>query len=165
MAQIKGSVLAVAAVTAISITAFASAGVSAMTMHKEDSLVAAIATKFNLSQAEVQRVFDEQHQKMDMDHAERISERLQKLVDEGVITVEQKALIEVKLAELRAQRAADKASWKTLSAEERKAQKEERKAALEAWAQQHNLELGKLKGIFMSETRVHHEHRAEVSQQ
>lgn len=160
----KRPLLMLAAVTAIGIGAFATVGAASATSgHGDDRLVAAIATKFNLNQADVQKVFDEQRQQSEADRTRHVSERLQRLVDNGTITAEQKVMIEMKLTELRAQRTADKATWKTLSAEERKAQKEERKAALEAWAQENNLDLSKLKGIFRSETHIHHNHHAEVN--
>jgi len=64
-----------------------------------DDLVTKIAQKFNLSAEEVQAVFDEY--KSDKDEA-KVSEYLQKLVDKGKITAEQKTLIETKLVDVRA---------------------------------------------------------------
>lgn len=64
-----------------------------------DGLVNKIAQKFNLTPEQVQAVFDEY--KSDKEEA-KTGQYLQKLVDSNKITVEQKALIETKLATVRA---------------------------------------------------------------
>jgi hypothetical protein len=97
----KKSLLIAGAVAALGIAGTFGAH-AALAMHGNDtndeSLVERIATKFNLNEADVQAVFDDY--KSDQE-AERTSEYLQKLVDKGKITAEQKTLIENKLDELR----------------------------------------------------------------
>jgi hypothetical protein len=70
-----------------------------------DELVAKLALKFNVSEEEVQAVFDEY--KSDQQE-EKVSAYLQKLVDKGKITVEQKTAIETKLGEIRVEMKAEK---------------------------------------------------------
>jgi len=64
-----------------------------------------IAQKFGLDQAQVQSVFDqfrqERRQEMQQTAQQREEDRLNKLVEEGKITKEQKQAILDKLAELR----------------------------------------------------------------
>lgn len=130
------------------------AGVSAVSAQSGSSseqggLIEAISSKFNLNKAEVKQVFEAQREKREAEHANKQSERLQKLVDNGTITAEQKTAIETKLEELKADREANKGSMKDLTPEERKAKHDEKKAELEAWAKDNNLNLTKLKGVFM----------------
>jgi competence protein ComGC len=72
--------------------------------NKNDDLVARIAQEFNLSEAEVQAVFDDY--KSDQEEA-KVSAYLQTLVDKGKITAEQKTAIETKLTEVRAEMKAE----------------------------------------------------------
>jgi competence protein ComGC len=76
----------------------------------DEGLVEKIATKFNLSENDVQAVFDDY--KSDQ-AAEKTSEYLQKLVDQGKITAAQKTLIENKLSELRDQKNQEMADLRT----------------------------------------------------
>ena len=95
----KKSLLIAGAVTTLGLAgAFGTHAALAMHGNNDDGLVEKIASKFNLNEADVQAVFDDY--KSDQE-AERTSEYLQKLVDKGKITAEQKTLIENKLSELR----------------------------------------------------------------
>lgn len=85
-------------------------------------LVDKIATKFNLNKDDVQKVFDEDRTAREVEHQAERSKHLQKLVDSGKITTEQKTLIENKQKELISARDAERAE-------------------LEAWAKQNNLDL------------------------
>lgn len=101
----KKSLLITGAVTTLGIAS--TAGVNAAfafhnTNKNTDELVAKIAQEFNLNKDDVQAVFDDY--KSDKEEA-KISEYLQKLVDKGKITAEQKVLIETKLIDVRAQMA------------------------------------------------------------
>lgn len=110
----KKSLLIAGAVTTLGIAStFGAHAAFAMNNHdpNDESLVERIAMKFNLSENDVQAVFDDY--KSDQ-AAEKTSEYLQKLVDQGKITPEQKTLIENKLNELRDkvnQEIADLRTW------------------------------------------------------
>lgn len=112
------------------------------------SLVDKIASTFNLNKDEVQKVFDADRSEREAEREKQITERLQKLVDDGTITTAQKAAIETKLKELKAEREASKDSLKDLSADERKAKMDEKKTELETWSKEQGLDLTKLRGIF-----------------
>lgn len=114
----------------------------------QDTLVDKIAQKFNLNKDDVQQVFNEQHQAREAEHQAKISERLQKLVDDQTITPDQKTAIEAKLKELHDQHEANKDSLKDLTPEERKAKREQARQDLENWANEQGLDLTKLRGIF-----------------
>ena len=74
-------------------------------MNSNDELIAKLAQKFNVSTQEVQAIFDEY--KSEKAEA-KVSAYLQKLVDKGKITAEQKTAIETKLGEIRVEMKAEK---------------------------------------------------------
>lgn len=113
------------------------------------SLVDKLVSKFNLNKADVQKVFDENRSEMEAKREAEVKTRLQKLVDEGAITSEQKTKIEAKLKELKAEREANKDAMKDLSETDRKAKMDDKKAALESWAKENGIDLTKLQGVFM----------------
>lgn len=102
----KKSLLIAGAATTLGVAGIA--GTNAAFAHQNsnnDDLIAKLALKFNVSEEEVQAVFDEY--KSDKAEA-KVSAYLQKLVDKGKITVEQKTLIEAKLGEIRVEMKAEK---------------------------------------------------------
>ena len=100
--QVKKSLLVAGAFTTVGLASLAGAGtVSAATDTSGDNLVSKIARKFNLSEKDVQTVFDEDRQVHEADMQAKLSDRLQAAVDDGDITAEQKTLIENKLAAVR----------------------------------------------------------------
>ena len=108
--QMKKSLLVAGAVTTLGLATMG--GVSALAMgggwHNgdENGLITRIAQRFNLNQADVEAVFDE-HEKTEREA--KISAYLQKLVDKGKLSAEQKTLIENKLKELAASKDQEKA--------------------------------------------------------
>lgn len=162
MTRLKKGVIAAAA--------FATVGVAGLTATQavlaatdsiaspEASLVDKLAAKFGLNKADVQAVFDEEHSEREAAHEARVAERLQKLVDDGTITAEQKSAIEAKIDELKAARESERDSFKDLSADERKAKMKEQKAELEQWAEENDLDLTKLRGVLMGGSRGSHDH-------
>ena len=111
------------------------------------SLVDKIASTFNLDKSKVQEVFDAERTEREAQHEQERTEKLQALVDDGKITTAQKAAIESKIKEMKAERQANKEDPKDLTSEERKAKMEEKRTALETWAKEQGLELSDLKGI------------------
>lgn len=114
----------------------------------QDSLVSKIATKFNVNKEDVQKLFDEERAARQAEHEKEVSDRLQKLVDAGTITADQKTAIEDKLKELKASREAERENMKNLTEEERKAKMDAKRTELENWAKEQGLDLSKLSGIF-----------------
>lgn len=105
------------------------------------SLVQKIAARFNLKEAEVQAVFDQEHAARHADMQKRMDERLTSLVTEGKLTEAQKQLILAKHAELQSAREANKDTFSGLSMAERKAEHDKHRAELEAWATQNGIDL------------------------
>jgi len=119
-------------------------------------LVAAIAQKFNLNQTDLQAVFDQQRgqwqekrqekvKQMETAREQKFADYLAKLVSEGKITQTQANAINAKRAELAAkvdaQATQDKSDFRNMTADERKAAMEAKKAqtqaereALKQWA-------------------------------
>lgn len=91
---IAGAVTTLGLATTLGVGAYAMGGGS-----QNNELVTKVAQRFNLNEADVRAVFNEYK---DSERKARTSERLQELVDEGKITLEQKTLIENKLKELEA---------------------------------------------------------------
>lgn len=121
---------------------------SSTTTDPMSSLVEKLANKFNLNKNDVQKVFDENRSEMEAKHEANVSTRLQKLVDAGTITSDQKTKVEAKLKELKSARETDRDALKNLSPEERKAKMEEKRNELDTWAKENGIDLTKLEGIF-----------------
>jgi len=140
-----GSVIGVVGLAGVASTGLVSA---ATDTPGSGSMVKKIAARFNVNQDEVQQLFNEEHEARQADRHAKLSERLQKLVDEGAITAAQKTAVEAKLKELAAARDANHGEMRNLSEDEREAKMDERHQALESWAKDQGLDLSKLKGVF-----------------
>lgn len=136
-------VLALAIITAATATA---SYVSAQDTTGPNSLVAAIAAKFNLNQTDVQAVFDEEHSKREAEMKTQMEQKLTQAVTDGKITEAQKQAIIAHFAEMKNNRSS-KAEMQNLTDEQRKAKMEERKAQEDTWLSQNGLTQETLKGI------------------
>lgn len=146
--SIKNSILVTGAAAAVGLSGIA--GVGAVSAQNDtgdnNGIVGKIASTFNLNQDEVKKVFDENRQEHQAEREAKRGEKLQKLVDEGSLTAEQKTALEAKFAEQKAEREANRDANKDLTKEQRKAKHEENKAAFEAWAKEQGIDLSKLGG-------------------
>jgi len=106
-------------------------------------LVSAIAQKFNLSEADVQTVFDEQRTKMEAEqeanraqmeaeHQAKFETKLSELVTAGKLTQAQANAIKAKKAELQAKMESAKQTRRTQMQNMKNMTQEQRKAAMEA---------------------------------
>lgn len=103
--NVKKSLLAVSAFSILGIAGFAGPRlVSAEASAGDSNLISKIAQKFNLKEGEVKAVFEENKTARKTERQAEQSGRLQKAVDDGDITAEQKTKIEAKLKELKAAR-------------------------------------------------------------
>lgn len=109
------------------------------------SLVDKIASTFNLDKSKVQKVFDEERTDRDAKHEQRLANKLQKLVDDDVITSTQKSAIEAKLKELKAERKEFMSELKGLSKEERKQKLDDKRQELETWAKKQGIDVDEVK--------------------
>ena len=106
--------------------------VSAQNTAGSNSLVAAIATKFNLNQSDVQAVFDEQREKHQAERKAEIETKLTQAVADGKITEAQKQAILARHQEMQSNRP-DKDEMRNMTAEQRNAKMEERRSEMNAW--------------------------------
>ena len=100
---------------------------SAASQNNSGNLVDRLASKFNLNKNEVKAVFDEERTARQAEMEQRQAERLQKLVDEGKLTADQKNKIESKLKEVKSAR-------------------ETERTELENWANSNNIDMKYLMG-------------------
>lgn len=118
----------------------------ATTSEPQDDFASKIATRFNLSKEEVKKFLNEEHQAREQEREKRMSETLQKKVDDGTITAEQKQKLEAKLKELHEVRKKEKEQnqGSRPSREEMKAKHDTQKAELEKWASENGIDLEKV---------------------
>ena len=119
------------------------------------TLVQKIATTFNLTVADVQRMFDEERQVHQKEMQPQFENRLTKAVTDGKLTEEQKLLISAKHAELTANRQSEMQSMQGKTEEERKQLMEEKRTqrdtqrkSLEDWATKNGMDISCLMGEF-----------------
>jgi hypothetical protein len=140
----KKTVTTLALVTVLGLGIIGATSSFAQTMSTADnsmtSLVQKIATKFGLKQADVQAVFDEEHQAREAAMQAKVETQLSQFVTDGKITEAQKQLILQKRKELDAKRATQRATMQNLTPEERKSQMDAERAALDKWAQQNGID-------------------------
>ncbi len=110
------------------------------TQNPMSSLVNKISTKFGLNKAEVQAVFDEEHQAREAEMKQREEQRLSQLVTDGKITEAQKQLILSKRQELMAERQSERENFQKMTEEERRATMEKHSKALQEWAQANGID-------------------------
>lgn len=97
------------------------------------SLVQKIATKFNLKQADVQSVFDENKAAMDATREKNIVTEQAQLVKDGTLTQAQSDAITAKRAALQKEMEASRTTDQSKTDAERKTAMEARKTAIDTW--------------------------------
>ena len=105
------------------------------------TLIQRLATKFNLNQDEVKVVFDEFHQQKQTAMQQKFADRLNQLVTDGKITEAQKAAILAKHQEMQQQMQSTRDQVKNMTEAERRAFHEQKRAELEQWAKDNNVDL------------------------
>lgn len=92
------------------------------------NLVSAIASKFNLKEADVQAVVDQQRTQMQAERDQQIKDQVTQLVTDGKLTQAQADKINAKRTELEQQREANRTADQDKTAAERQANREAHKA-------------------------------------
>lgn len=136
--RIKHAMIATLAAVAAAGTLGAGAVLAAeekIQIHPTDSLVAAIAERFNLNTDDVQAVFDEQHARMEDQWKQDNAERMADLVADGKLTQEQADAMTAHFEEQKA----FKESLKDLSEEERRTAIEQHHKDMQAWIEENNI--------------------------
>lgn len=147
--SLKNSLLVAGAVTTIGVSGLAGVSAASAQSGVGSDLVGKLASTFHLDKAKVQKMFDEDRASHEARHEKRMSERLQKLVDNGTITAAQKTAIEAKFQELQKEREGSHDEMDNLTESQRKAKMDKERADLESWAKSQGIDLAKLKGVFM----------------
>jgi hypothetical protein len=111
------------------------------------TIIGKLVERFGLNQEEVEQVFDEVEEEHHAEMQAQHEERLNTLVEEGKITEEQKAAIIAKQEEMRQEREANMGSRKDLTPEERKAEMEEHRNEMQAWADENGIDLSLIGGL------------------
>ncbi|MEK9195805.1 MAG: hypothetical protein AAB914_00385 [Patescibacteria group bacterium] len=104
-----------------------------------DALPEKIASKFNLNKDEVKKVFEEERTSHEAERQKSFSDKLQKLVDEGKLTADQKSKVEAKFKEMHEQREANKDS--NLTKEQHRAEMKTHRDELKKWADENKIDL------------------------
>lgn len=144
-------------IPAIALTVFSIAGVVGIesTFAQEDdgrsSIIEKIASTFNLSEDEVQNVFDEHREERQAERQAEKEAKLDELVSEGKLTEDQKNLIIAKMEERRAEKQENREEFQNMSREERREAKETHKAEMEAWFEENGIDQDLLKEVFGKE--------------
>ena len=112
--------------------------VSAQDTTGTNSIVAAIAAKFNLNQSDVQAVFDEQKSKHHAEMKATMDQKLTQAVTDGKITEAQKQAIAAHFGEMKNKKI-EPGQFKDMTEEERKAFHEQKQAEMDAWLSQNGL--------------------------
>lgn len=105
----------------------------------QTSIVKRIAEKFNVSESEVQEVFDEERTTRENEMKKNTETKLSQAVADGKITEKQKKLILNKMEELKANRESDMKNFKNMTDEERHAAMEKKRTDLQTWAEQNGI--------------------------
>ncbi len=112
--------------------------VSAQDNTEANSIVAAIAQKFNLNQADVQSVFDEQRSKHQAERKAEIETKLTQAVADGKITEAQKQAILTHFTQMKDDRP-NMGEFKNLTEEQRQSRMEEKKKEMDSFLSQNGL--------------------------
>lgn len=139
-----------ASAIALLVTGAGAIGISqtyAQDANTQDTLVQKIAQRFNLNQDEVRQVVQEHRSSKMAQKQAMIDQRLSQLVTDGKITEQQKQLLINKHKEILEQKKNKKESWKNLTPEQRRAEKEKMHQELQNWAEQNGIDSQYLMGF------------------
>ena len=112
--------------------------VSAQTGTGANSLITAIAQKFNLNENDVKAVFEDQRSKRAANLTQKIEDRVTQAVKDGKITEAQKTAILAKLEEMKNNHP-DPSTFKNLTPDQKKTQMAQKKAEMDAWLNQNGI--------------------------
>ncbi len=142
--KIKKPLLTAAAVAAIGVAGFggmgmASAATNSVPKDGQANLISKIAQKFNLKEADVAAVFDEDRAAHEAEMQQHTEDKLTQAVTDGKLTEAQKGKILAKLAELKAARESDLDAAKDKTDAERKSFMKQKRTDLKQWAEDNDI--------------------------
>lgn len=143
----KNILLSVLGLTLIGGTLIGVTSVSAQDATvKSQSIIQKLAQRFNLQEADVKAVFDEEHQARQAQMNTAFEQRLTQAVTDGKITEVQKTAILSKFSEMKAAKL-NPGQFKNQTPEQRKQVMEQKKSELETWAKENGLTLETLQSL------------------
>jgi hypothetical protein len=104
-----------------------------------DNLIQKIAQKFNLKEADVKAVFEEDRAAHEAEHQKKIEDKLSQAVTNGKLTNEQKDKIIAKQKEFHAKMESNREDMKDKTEDEHRKTMEAERAELEQWAKDNNI--------------------------
>lgn len=111
--------------------------VSAEELNNYPPMVQRLAERFGLNADEVQEEFDTMHQERMQEREAQHNAQLDQLVEDGVLTQEQRDELEAMHEEFQASHE----NMQSMTMEERHAAMEEHRAEMDAWAEENNVDL------------------------
>jgi hypothetical protein len=129
----------IAGITGVA-AAHAQSGTASSNANPMDSLVQAISSKFNLNQADVQKVFDSQRSQMQQEREAEIKDEIAQLVKDGKLTQAQADKLNAKRTDLEKEREANRTANSSLSASERRAKMDEQRTELDTWLSDNSID-------------------------
>lgn len=130
--------MAAIAAAAVSVSALGAGAVLAAeeaAKNPAHDLVAAIATRFNLEESEVQEVFDAHRKEMEVEHEAKRAEHLAKAVEDDKLTQAQADAITAKMDEVKT----FMESLKEMPEDERKEAMRTQREAMKAWVEENEI--------------------------
>lgn len=128
--------------TTLAVTLAGVAGAGVVSAQSEtvatNSIVDKIAQKFNVNKADVQKVFDEDHEAREAEHKAELKTTLDQAVKDGKITADQEAKLIAKLDEMHAAREKARTNTSTAATDRHAAMQKER-TDFEAWLKANNI--------------------------
>lgn len=97
------------------------------------SIVDKLAEKFNLNKDEVKKVFDEQKAEHQVEHKQKLEEKLNQAVKDGKLSEDQKTKLLAKMEEMQKQREENR--------QQTKEQREAKRQEFKTWAEQNGINL------------------------
>ncbi len=108
--------------------------------HRMDSLVTAIADKFNLNKDEVQQVFDDQRAAMEQQRESEVEDAVAQLVADEKLTQEQADKLLAKRAEVQKERDANREEAQTKTRSEMRSEMDSHMTELRQWAKDNGID-------------------------
>lgn len=105
------------------------------------SMVKQLAQKLGIEESKIQTAMDSIHADRQAEMQKQMEARLIQAVTDGKITEQQKQLILKKHQEIQAEREANRETIKNLTPEQRRAEMQEHKSEMEAWAKENGIDM------------------------
>lgn len=116
------------------------------------SIIQRIAQRFNLNEADVKTVFEQEKEQHQAQMKAELETKLTQAVKDGKINEAQKTAILNKFADMKADKI-DPGQFKNMTKEQRKAEMDQKKADMEAWAKENGLTIEVLHSLMGHEGR------------